>query len=584
MMNGLVERFAMMSGDVLALQLRAAGLLAIAMLVAYLVRRRSASVRHRVWAFGLASVVALPLVTPWLPLFELRGAGEAVPRGVAAQPEPSERAIDVARLGDGEAEIGAAAAGAAQTISSGWWVAAWLGGPALIGGRTLVGMRGLASLRRRARAPGPRLSRRLAAIEPRVDLPVWISDDVATPMVGGVLRPVVLLPAAFESSAADRLQLVLAHELGHVRQGDHRWVLVAALARAMCWPNPLVWLASSPLRRTAEWAADDAVLATGVRPSTYAAELLAYARELGKRRSPALAVSIVGRSSLATRIGALLRDDQRRGAAALTFVIPLAIGSLGTAASFAMLHVCEESRTPVSATAEAPALAVEAHPPAVMARVRIGLDRLEMTDDTSRTSASVPLERGRFGAGALQGHLVTALHEEFASTTMQVQADDAVPFGTVVDVLYTAGRGGVRSWVFGWNDRELAANPPRFEADAPTRPDDLRVRWTADEIVLERVAADPTRPREPGCIAMPREPRAASFVATVAADVCEQCTAAGCPALRIAPAADTPYAEAMAIAVAITDATRSCNAELVVESGDSSGASCEQPDIAAFVP
>lgn len=86
-----------------------------------------------------------------------------------------------------------------------------------------------------------------------------ITQAVQAPAVFGLVRPSVLLPADLEVDTAS-LRLVLLHELAHLRRRD-LWVqVIAALAVAAHWFNPLAWWASRRLRAEAELAADACVL------------------------------------------------------------------------------------------------------------------------------------------------------------------------------------------------------------------------------------------------------------------------------------------------------------------------------------
>ena len=92
------------------------------------------------------------------------------------------------------------------------------------------------------------------------------------------MRPTIVAPAEAEHwSAADR-RAVLAHELAHVRRNDCLSHLLARVAVALHWPNPLVWWAERRLRAEREMAADDAALVSGSRASDYAGFLLGLAQ------------------------------------------------------------------------------------------------------------------------------------------------------------------------------------------------------------------------------------------------------------------------------------------------------------------
>lgn len=143
---------------------------------------------------------------------------------------------------------------------------AWLAGSALFA--LLVAWRLLQQLaiaRRAARAsPGAdALLRDVCSgfgMNRRVDLRQ--SPMVESPVVFGLFRPVILLPAdlAGQMSLQD-LRHVFLHELSHVRRHDV-WVnLLAGCVQAAYWFNPAVWLALRLLRNDMEQACDAAAVA-----------------------------------------------------------------------------------------------------------------------------------------------------------------------------------------------------------------------------------------------------------------------------------------------------------------------------------
>lgn len=90
---------------------------------------------------------------------------------------------------------------------------------------------------------------------------VRISFQNEGPMVSGLWRPVILLPANFTARfTAQQRHLALLHELVHIRRGD-LWTASAMMAfRLINWPNPLVHLAWPRFRADQEAACDAAVL------------------------------------------------------------------------------------------------------------------------------------------------------------------------------------------------------------------------------------------------------------------------------------------------------------------------------------
>jgi len=132
---------------------------------------------------------------------------------------------------------------------------------------------------------------------------VRASHELDSPAVTGLLRPTIVVPHAALDWPLERCRLVLVHELAHVRRRDVLVQAVADVACALHWCNPLVWICARRLRVEREIAADDAVLAAGVRPSRYAEELVAVATS---GPAPSAALAMAERSSLETRVASIL--------------------------------------------------------------------------------------------------------------------------------------------------------------------------------------------------------------------------------------------------------------------------------------
>ncbi len=111
-----------------------------------------------------------------------------------------------------------------------------------------------------------------------------IHPDKTIPVVWGILRSRLLLPAAARSWSGEQLRSVLLHELAHIKRRDTTAQLVAQVACALHWFNPLAWFAAWRLGSECERACDDLVLASGVRPSAYARHLLELVAGLSPAR------------------------------------------------------------------------------------------------------------------------------------------------------------------------------------------------------------------------------------------------------------------------------------------------------------
>ena len=87
-------------------------------------------------------------------------------------------------------------------------------------------------------------------------VPVRRSRQVRTPMVLGLLRPVLLLP---EGQAVD--EVVLCHELTHLKRLDLAYKALLVAACWLHWFNPLVWWMSRAASENLELRCDDDVAA-----------------------------------------------------------------------------------------------------------------------------------------------------------------------------------------------------------------------------------------------------------------------------------------------------------------------------------
>ena len=158
----------------------------------------------------------------------------------------------------------------------------WALGVLLLSLRLAFSLRLLRRYRTRGVTPAPEaLGERLDALAQSFGLrgPVRLLQTrlLDTPAAVGVFRPVVLLPASVVSGlTAAQLELVLAHELAHVRRRDPLVNLLQTVAETLLFYHPAAWWASRVMRGEREHICDDLALeATG-------GDRLAYAEVLGR--------------------------------------------------------------------------------------------------------------------------------------------------------------------------------------------------------------------------------------------------------------------------------------------------------------
>ncbi|MEZ5317339.1 MAG: M56 family metallopeptidase [Vicinamibacterales bacterium] len=304
--------------------LKVSAILAAGLAVTALLRSRSASLRHWVLSLAIAGALAAPLAAVALPSWApgraflhgpvpaAAGATHAADASGAAAPSTSMRW----RLADGALADAGLAAGTRLPAMLRAVMALWLAGVALFALRLGVGLWRVSRLAATARDVDDDRLRRLAAeaarsLGLRRAVRVRLVDRPAVLIAWGVRHPVVLLPRQAVGWSADRLRIVLTHELAHVASADGVVRLAAEILRVTWWFNPLVWFAGRALSRESELACDDAVLRSGVGGCEYAGHLLEVAEDFGRTSMAGWPAPAMARtSSLEHRVTAMI--DARR--------------------------------------------------------------------------------------------------------------------------------------------------------------------------------------------------------------------------------------------------------------------------------
>lgn len=162
------------------------------------------------------------------------------------------------------------------------------------------------------------------SLERKVQL--LFSSKINTPLTFGTLRPTIILPKEAEEWNDNKLSIVILHELIHIKRNDYLTNLITSLGVVLCWYNPFAWIALNKQKVECEKACDEAVLATGINPSTYATELLSLAEiSQGAKVQFSTSISILGSSSMKQRIKSIIQNPKKRLALSrsLTMVLVL---------------------------------------------------------------------------------------------------------------------------------------------------------------------------------------------------------------------------------------------------------------------
>ena len=240
----------------------------------YFLRRGPAGLRSRLCVAALA---AIPLLAVLQAL-----ASKLAPGGVISLPLTTFRAD-------------ALATNANTTGPADWLLWTWMAGVTVMVARMVAGRIALARLRHKSEpiAFDNDLEIRAAAVQ--------------TPILVGLIRPAILVPADFSEWTESQREMVLLHERQHFRHADHWSILLAQAVRAVLWFHPVVWMVAARLSREQEMACDEAVIAAGHVAHEYAAFLLTNIRALRSADLVPCAMAGSGADSVKRRFARLLQ-------------------------------------------------------------------------------------------------------------------------------------------------------------------------------------------------------------------------------------------------------------------------------------
>ena len=393
-----------------AATLKATVLLGFVALLCFVVRRFSAATRHLLWTLSLCAALLLPFLSVlavWeVPIFHAQISSwsptpaneltRTTDDAIALPEEGMQQRLEVSpqineskpKISDFQEETTSVAKPVPVTNPSvlsalpqqsgamflsklvDWALAIWLAGALLIFSKLLVGFLATSLLTRGAvEFKNPKLiglfSSLLSELQLKGKVKLLRSERTLMPVVCGVFRPVILLPASADDWSDERRRMVLLHELTHVTRRDCLTQMLAQTACALYWFNPFVWHAARRLRVEREQACDDYVLSIGTRPSDYAHHLLEIARYLQERSvfqwSQTTTVAMARKSQLEGRLLAILSKEGKgramsqvmtAGVTALVFVLFLSLAVVRPTISSAQNPRISESALDETSAAE----------------------------------------------------------------------------------------------------------------------------------------------------------------------------------------------------------------------------------------
>jgi HEAT repeat protein/beta-lactamase regulating signal transducer with metallopeptidase domain len=282
-------------------------------------RKASAQTRYTLSLVTLAAMLTVPLATG-IVLYDPREAitatsvpAPSVVSEAAESPAPAPTLASVSATPQPIAQVDrSTAVRALMTPLLPWLVVVWVIGVVALSLRLAYGWIGARRLRTTGtRATAATLQQALARLAERmrVSRPVELLESmlVEVPAVIGWLRPVILVPAsALTGLSPQQLEVLLAHELAHVRRYDYVVNLIQCVIETLLFYHPAVWWVSRQVREEREHCCDDLVVGLCGDRRLYATALVEMERL--RPAAPRLALAATG-GSLLHRVRRLVAPD-----------------------------------------------------------------------------------------------------------------------------------------------------------------------------------------------------------------------------------------------------------------------------------
>lgn len=179
-------------------------------------------------------------------------------------------------------------------------------------------------------------------------IPVFVSETVSTPLTIGCFDRTMRLVLSKQSYTGEELALIFRHELRHILRSDTRTKLFIGFCTAVCWFNPLAWIARRKVADDLELSCDEAVL-SGADETTrrlYAELLL---KNAGSSRGYSTCLSSAA-SSLRYRLRNVVNPAKRLSGGAVIgaalFGLIMAMGTVALADSSSTVQALVFGKAP----------------------------------------------------------------------------------------------------------------------------------------------------------------------------------------------------------------------------------------------
>ncbi|MFC1713450.1 M56 family metallopeptidase [Candidatus Poribacteria bacterium] len=255
-------------------------------LIIWIFRVKSATTRYSLWLFVIFAIIVLPFLTPFIPQMDFIRFHR--------QGTVGDRPDDLMRMGmDGSAgelsEVGGSLTPMGATkvavseevdvslinpVSMAYFI--WCLGAFSMLCITLGAYRKLKKLK--VSSPdveAPAVLEMLSLLRQKIGIGKSVtlkaSPEIYTPISLGVFSPTIMLPdGVVDGSSSGELEMILTHELAHIKRCDYLINLLQNMLRAIFFFHPLFHLMNRNLTRAREHICDDWVINVTQQRSGYA--------------------------------------------------------------------------------------------------------------------------------------------------------------------------------------------------------------------------------------------------------------------------------------------------------------------------
>ncbi len=289
---------------------QALGLLACIWLAQRIRRTNAPALRHQVWLCGLIAVAVLPFCALFLQWFPLLPLPPANPTFSVFTPAPSPLPIELFTADTPQPVVDTTLIYAIAPALFAVWLIGALFKLTQSAKSNLKLHRILAAAQRTSAAELDCAEVSASVLkEPAVRL----SPEIHTPILCGVFRPIILLPAdiAEWTTPAERASMI-RHELAHIERRDAISNLLQTSLQIVFFFHPLVRYACRQLKLERELACDDRVVELGTAAEVYAAGILKVVERSFAPRSVHHLALFSTKQVLERRVEMILNTDRVR--------------------------------------------------------------------------------------------------------------------------------------------------------------------------------------------------------------------------------------------------------------------------------